>query len=133
MDIVFGIIGTIFLLLIFFRFYISRKAKAGIGKPIKDEIINSKSFAKIRDKKGLIYFYTPTCPNCKTQKPVIDKLKKKSVNVVEVDLSQQRDLAFAFGIMGVPSTVVVNKNIIRDVMIGPRDESTLMEKYSSAV
>ncbi|PWH12453.1 MAG: hypothetical protein DDG60_13100 [Anaerolineae bacterium] len=61
---------------------------------------------------AIIYFTTPTCAPCKTvQRPTIERLKKqygKWFQVIEVDASQQPEIAQEWGVMTVPTTFVID-------------------------
>jgi thiol-disulfide isomerase/thioredoxin len=63
-------------------------------------------------RRTLISFSTPSCPAChKAQAPAIAlaerQLGPEQVRVIKVDAASQPDVARAFGVMTVPSTVVV--------------------------
>jgi thioredoxin 1 len=63
-------------------------------------------------KVVLIDFYANWCGPCKTQDPMIDKLKRKFGNSVEfrkVDVDSNMDLSRKYGINAVP-TLVIEKN-----------------------
>ncbi len=60
---------------------------------------------------AILYFTTPTCAPCKTiQRPTIERLKASKgqwFQVIEVDASQQPDLAQEWGVMSVPTTFII--------------------------
>jgi thiol-disulfide isomerase/thioredoxin len=61
-------------------------------------------------RRTLIAFSTPTCAAChKAQAPAIDRASNQlgEVRVIKVDASRQPEVAKAFGILTVPSTVVL--------------------------
>ncbi len=61
---------------------------------------------------AIVYFTTPTCAPCKTiQRPAIERMKAsygKSFQVIEVDASQQPEIAQEWGVLTVPTTFVIN-------------------------
>lgn len=61
----------------------------------------------------VVAFTTPECVPCRTmQHPALEELQRRhpgSVAVREVDAAQSPDLADRFGIMTVPSTVVIDR------------------------
>ena len=60
----------------------------------------------------LLYFTTPTCVPCKTvQRPAIQRVSQQVgswVQVLEIDASQQPDLASQWGVMSVPTTFLID-------------------------
>jgi len=61
---------------------------------------------------AIVYFTTPTCTPCKTvQRPAIERMKAsygKWFQVIEVDASQQPEIAQEWGVMTVPTTFVTD-------------------------
>lgn len=61
---------------------------------------------------AIVYFTTPTCAPCKTvQRPAIEQMKAnygKWFQVIEVDASQQPEIAQEWGVMTVPTTFVID-------------------------
>ena len=65
----------------------------------------------VNSRPLVLAFSTPDCVPCKTiQKPALEELQRRyqdRVNIREVDALAQPELAGRFGILTVPSTVVV--------------------------
>jgi thioredoxin 1 len=61
---------------------------------------------------SILYFTTPDCAPCHTvQRPAIQRLQEKigdQLQVIEVDASDQPDLASQWGILSVPTTIVLD-------------------------
>jgi len=72
-------------------------------RPAADLLVDSRPL--------VLAFSTPDCVPCKTiQKPALEELQRRyqdRVNIREVDALAQPELAGRFGILTVPSTVVV--------------------------
>ncbi len=89
------------------------------GKAIKD------------GKSSLFYFYSPSCGACKSMTPVVEGYTKNNPRCFKVDVSKDMSTARAFGVMGTPSTVVVEDGKIREFFVGPRPISELTQLLES--
>ncbi len=62
----------------------------------------------------LLYFTTPDCAPCKTvQRPAIERvwqLLGDCLQVIEVDASDQPDIASHWGVLSVPTTFIIDSN-----------------------
>ncbi len=98
-------IGIIFLGVglnwLFNRSLIAR-AKGGIGS----------LFSTPPNKPTIVYFTTPDCAPCKTvQRPALEKLISllgEKLHVIEIDATQQPEVAKTWGVMSVPTTFLLN-------------------------
>jgi thioredoxin 1 len=71
-----------------------------------------------KGEKFIAYFYSPTCRACKTQENYWPAIQKKFSNIVRINAAKDKDIANAFGIMGTPTTVIIEGGIIRDYFVG---------------
>ncbi len=72
--------------------------------------------------KVLFYFYSPGCRACIPMTPVIKNIAKKNRNVFPVDISKDMATAQKFGVMGTPSTVLVEAGKIKEFLVGFQPE-----------
>ena len=122
MTFLYIIIGFIAFILLFQRIITFKmRFKKGKAAPELDgrygKAINS-------GNKSLFYFYSQSCGACRPMTPIIDKFAKKK-NVFKVDIARDMDIARKFGVLGTPSTVIVENGIIKEFLVGPQSESKI--------
>lgn len=61
------------------------------------------------DKTVLVDFYADWCGPCKMQGPVLEKLAndRDDVKVCKLNIDEQRDLAIEYGVMSIPTLMIV--------------------------
>lgn len=61
------------------------------------------------DKTVLVDFYADWCGPCKMQGPVLEELAndRDDVKVCKLNIDEQRDLAIEYGVMSIPTLMVV--------------------------
>ncbi len=66
------------------------------------EVMNS-------DKTVLVDFYADWCGPCKMQSPIVDEIdsEREDVKVCKINIDQQPGLAMRFGVMSIPTIMVV--------------------------
>ena len=110
------------------QIFIYIRSKRTIGKNIPFEYFDNELINKIKGKSGMIYFFSPTCYNCKKQTPIIEKVKKEYDNIISVDVSKSVGIAKIFNIAATPSMVFFTGNKIQDFHVGVKKESVIIEK-----
>lgn len=126
------IISILFAAFILFQIYMFLKSKKSVGNDIPFDRIDNKIAEKIKNKNGLLYFYSPTCHNCKKLTPLINKLKKEFEDIVSVDVSTNLETARAFNVMGTPSLLFVGANKIKGFYVGIKNEDFIKEKLNAS-
>ena len=71
------------------------------------------------DNIGLIYFYGTHCPTCKITLPIINRIAKKHT-VVIVNIEEYPKMTADYGIMSIPTLIVLKNDTITDYFIGTR-------------
>ena len=105
------------------RAYVRRRALGLAGTEIPDQL------GALLDGAvpGIVYFYGPHCATCRQQAMVLEEIQEsRSVSIARVDASIETGLADVYGVMTVPSTVVVDRLMrVRNVNIGFRSAGAL--------
>lgn len=77
------------------------------------------------DKPVLIDFFAAWCGPCRMVSPIVDEIaeERADVKVCKVDVDQESELASRFGVMSIPTLVVVKNGEVTDQNIGavPKD------------
>ncbi|MFZ1291781.1 MAG: thioredoxin family protein [Melioribacteraceae bacterium] len=131
MDLLFSIVAVFIGLIILYQLFMYLKSKRSVGNQIPYSDINSEIADKIKNKKSILYFHSPTCYNCKTQTPIIEKLKSEFQSIFSVDISKDLQTAKAFGIMGTPSLLFLGTKTIEGFYVGVKNEKFIREKLQS--
>ena len=89
---------------------------------------NSKDFKElIKADKILVDFFATWCGPCKMLGPVLEKVESK-LKVVKVDTDEFEDLAREYGVMSIPTLVLLEKGKEVKRSVGFMDKNNL-EKF----
>lgn len=89
----------------------------------KEEVLES-------DKTVLIDFYADWCGPCKMMSPIIDKIaeeEKDTVKVGKVNVDENQDLAMKYGVMSIPTIVIIKNGEVSKTFVGVRDINEIKE------
>jgi thioredoxin 1 len=121
MGTVLSIVVAIVALFIGLQLFMVLKMKFKKGK--KAPSLDGKAGRMVENgDKLLFYFYSPGCRACKPMTPFIKNMAKRDKKVFPVDISQDMSTAQKFGVMGTPSTVVVETGKIVEFLVGFQSE-----------
>ncbi len=126
---VFLIIGVIVVLMISLKLFMQKRSQRFKSKAINISIFDNEIKDLLKQKKSILYFYTPSCGACKTQAPIIDKLKEDIFNVGKIDLSNKREIATEFGILGTPTTAIMQGNNVAEIFVGLKKYDFLKSNF----
>jgi len=119
--IILGIIAFFFLM----QFYMIIRMRMRKGKPAP-ELAGKAGKMVQRGDKTLFYFYSPSCRACKVMTPIVEQLSRHHKNIIKVDVSRDMETARKFGVMGTPSTVLIEAGKISEFLVGAQSEAKLL-------
>lgn len=95
--------------------------------------VNNSGFIKeIENYSGtvLIDFFAPGCAPCKRMEPIVEYVAQNvsnNVKVCRVNAESEKELADKFGIMSVPTLVVMKNGEIKNRSIGVTGKKAVMD------
>ena len=89
----------------------------------QSEVLNS-------EKKVLLDFWAPWCGPCRMVVPIVEEIadERPDIKVGKVNVDEEAELASQFGIMSIPTLVVIENGKIVNQAMGarPKDEILAM-------
>lgn len=87
----------------------------------QNEVLNS-------EKPVLLDFWAPWCGPCRMVTPIVDEIaaKRGDIKVGKVNVDEQPELAAQFGVMSIPTLVVMKGGKVANQMVGARPKSQIL-------
>ena len=87
----------------------------------QSEVINS-------DKPVLLDFWAPWCGPCRMVVPIVEEIAKErsDIKVGKVNVDEQPELASQFGVMSIPTLVVMKNGKIINQTMGARPKNAIL-------
>ena len=88
---------------------------------IQSEVMNS-------DKPVLLDFWAPWCGPCRMVVPIVEEIarERNDIKVGKVNVDEQPELASRFGVVSIPTLVVMKNGKIVDQAIGARPKCWIL-------
>ena len=88
----------------------------------QNEVLNS-------EKKVLLDFWAPWCGPCRMVGPIIEEIadERTDIKVGKVNVDEQPELASQFGIMSIPTLLVIENGKIINQVTGARAKGAILE------
>ena len=87
----------------------------------QSEVVNS-------DKPVLLDFWAPWCGPCRMVAPIVEEIarERKDIKVGKVNVDEQPELASRFGVMSIPTLVVMKDGKIVNQAMGARSKNAIL-------
>lgn len=85
------------------------------------EVLNS-------DKPVLMDFWAPWCGPCRMVVPLVEEIGKErsDIKVVKINVDEEQELAMQFGVMSIPTLVVMKNGKIVNQVTGARPKAQIL-------
>ena len=85
------------------------------------EVLNS-------DKPVLLDFWASWCGPCRMVSPIVDEIaaERSDIKVCKINVDEQPELAAQFGVMSIPTLVVMKNGSIANQAVGARSKMQIL-------
>ena len=87
----------------------------------QNEVLNS-------EKPVLLDFWASWCSPCRMVSPIVDEIatERGDIKVGKVNVDEERELAGQFGVMSIPTLVVMKGGKVVNQLVGARPKSQIL-------
>ena len=85
------------------------------------EVLNS-------DKPVLVDFWAPWCGPCRMVVPLVEEIaeERSDIKVVKINVDEEQELAMQFGVMSIPTLVVMKNGKVVNQATGARPKALIL-------
>ena len=99
------------------------------------EILNSKNFEK-ETKNGIVVvdFFATWCGPCRMMAPILEEVQEElgdKAKIFKVDVDESEELARKFGVMMIPTIVILENGEQRDKHVGLWQKEDMFDEIKS--
>lgn len=90
---------------------------------------NFKNEVLLSDKPVLLDFWAPWCGPCRMVGPVLEQIsnERSDVKVVKVNIDEELELAREYGIMSIPTIMVVKDGKVVNQSLGAKPKNQILQ------
>ena len=91
------------------------------AKNFNEEVMNS-------DKPVLLDFWAAWCGPCRMVGPVVEEIadERDDIKVGKVNVDEEKELAAQFGVMSIPTLVVIKDGKVVNQVVGARPKASIL-------
>jgi thioredoxin 1 len=96
-------------------------------KDFEKEVLNS-------EKKVVVDFYADWCGPCKMMSPIIDSIAEEledKIKVGKINTDENINLAGQYGVMSIPTILVIKNGKVAKSFIGVTDKETIISELNN--
>lgn len=85
------------------------------------------------DKVTVVDFFATWCNPCRALSPILENASKElgsKVNVVKVDVDEASDIARKYGVMSIPTMVIIKNGEEKDRMVGLLNKQAIIDRVN---
>lgn len=77
----------------------------------------------------LVYFWAEWCPPCKMLGPIVKEIaeEQSQLRVVKMDADENPDIVMQYGIMGIPTLLLMKNGDVAERVIGFRPKDKILD------
>ena len=83
------------------------------------------------DKTVVLDFYADWCGPCRMMGPIIEEIaeeKADTIRVGKINVDENQDLAMEYGIMSIPTIVIMNNGKVSKTFVGVKDKNEILNE-----